>query len=112
MDMAVYATRGHDHVLPRDHFRRRPHHQRRIDALHRVRIPGLADLHDSPVANAYVPLHDAPMVDDERVGNHQIERALRAGGTRALPHAVSNYLAASERDLVAVNREVALDFDD
>jgi hypothetical protein len=42
----------------------------------RVRIAGLADFHDAAVANADVGLHDAPMIDDQRVGDHQIQRAV------------------------------------
>jgi hypothetical protein len=59
-------------------------------------------------------LHDAPVVDDQRVGDHQVERALLgfALGRRALTHAVANHLAAAEGDLVAVDGVIFLNFDD
>ena len=75
MDVAVDATRGHNHVLARDHFGGCPDHQFRIDALHRIGISGLAGLHDPALSNADVRLHNAPMVDDQRVGDDQIEGA-------------------------------------
>ena len=112
MDVAVDAARGHDHVLARDHLGRGPDHQFRIDALHRIRVSSLAHFDDASVANSDVGLHDAPMIDDERVGDHQIQGALSAGRSRTLPHAVANDLAASESDLVAISREVLLDFND
>ena len=37
---------------------------------------------------------------------------LGARGSRALPHAVANDFAAAEGDLVAIDREILLDFDD
>ena len=43
-----------------------------------VGIAGLADADDPAVPDADVGLDDAPVVDDQRVGDHQVERA--AGG--------------------------------
>ena len=52
------------------------------------------------------------MVDDDRIGDHQVERSLGSSRTRALPHPVANNFAAAERDLVAVRSKIPLDFDD
>src|SRR5579859_1460079 len=52
------------------------------------------------------------MVDDEGVGDHEIEGAACTSGAGALPHAVSNDLATPEGDLVAISREILLDFND
>ena len=43
---------------------RRADHQRRVDAVHRVGVAGLADADDAAVADADVGLHDAPVVED------------------------------------------------
>ena len=43
----------------------------------RVGIARLADLDDAAVANADVALDDAPVIDDQRIGDHQVERACR-----------------------------------
>src|SRR5262249_49066904 len=65
--------------------------------------------HDPPVAEADVRLHDAPVVDDDRVGDDDVQRAARARGPRRLAHAVSDHLAAAELGLLARHRQVALD---
>jgi hypothetical protein len=51
------------------------------------------------------------MIDDQRVGDHGVDRALFAGGLR-LPHAVTDHLAAAEFHLLAVDGEILLDLDD
>ena len=114
MDVAVDGARGDDQVLAGDHFGGRAHHQFRIDACHGVRVARLAHLHDAAVANADVAFDDAPVIDDQRVGDHQVERAGLSFARRAgaLPHAVANDLAAAEGDLVAIAGEVLLHFDD
>src|SRR5204862_4092274 len=55
-----------------------------------------------------VGLVNAGPVDDERVGNDEIESAL-FGHTRGLPHVVAQHLAAAELAFVTVGRVVALD---
>src|SRR3989304_10069857 len=52
------------------------------------------------------------MVEDEGVGDDEIEDALRGRGARRLAHAVADDLAAAELDLVAVDREVLFDLDE
>src|SRR5689334_599115 len=52
------------------------------------------------------------MIDDKRIRDHQIERASGTSGARALPHPISNDLAAAEGDLIAIGREVLLDLND
>jgi hypothetical protein len=76
-----------------------------------VGVAGLADPVDAPVAQAHVGLVDAGVVDDQRVGDDGVHRAL---GPRALglAHAVADHLAAAELHLLAVGREVALDLDE
>ena len=82
-----------------DHVRR--------DARHHVGIAGLADAGDAPVLHPDVGLVDAGPIDDERVGDHQIERALVADAG-SLSHAVAQYFAAAELALVAVHGVIAL----
>ena len=64
--------------LPREDLGRRADHQRRVDAVHRVGVAGLADADDAPVADADVGLDDAPVVEDHRAGDHEVGRALGA----------------------------------
>ena len=114
MDVTIDRAGGDDLAFARDHFRRGADDQIGIHSGLRVRIPGLADLHDAAVAHPDIGFHDAPMIDDQRVGDHQVERAMLgfARGRGALAHAVANHLAAAERDLVAVDGVILLHFDD
>jgi hypothetical protein len=92
-------------------FRRHTHEQSRRHAGHDVRITGLADPGNAPVLDADIGLANAGPVDDERIGDHAVERGL-VGNARGLPHAVAQHFAAAELALVAVNGGVLLDFGD
>ena len=80
------------------------------DARLDVRIAGLADAGDAAILDADIGFHDAPMVEDDRIGDHHIGDL--GGETLALPHAVADDLAAAEGHFVAVDRVVLLDLDD
>ncbi len=108
VDMGVDAARGDDHPLARDHLGARTDDDRhaRLD----IGIAGLADAGDAAVLDADIGLDDAPMVDDQRIGDHGVDAVARQ--PLALPHAVADHLAAAELDLLAVDREILLDLDD
>src|SRR5258708_28691663 len=74
-----------------------------------VRVSCLADLPDAAVLEADVGLDDAPVVDDQRVGDDRVGD-LR-GHALALPHAVTDDFAAAEFHLLAVDGEILLDLD-
>ena len=78
------------------------------DAGHHVGVAGLADAGDAPVLDADVGFAHAGPVDDERVGDDAVERAL-VGDAGGLAHAVAEHLAAAELALVAIDRRVLLD---
>ena len=82
-----------------------------VDVRLDVRIAGLADAGDLAVLDADVGLDDAPVVDDQRVGDDGIDGAVGAGHL-ALAHAVADHLAAAEFHLLTVGGEVLLDLDD
>jgi hypothetical protein len=63
----------------------------------------------SAVLQADVGLDDAPVVDDQRVGDHRVGDLGRH--ELALPHAVADHLAAAELHLLAVDGEVLLHLD-
>jgi hypothetical protein len=88
VDVRVDAAGGDDAALARDDLGARTDHDGHA-RLH-VGVAGLADAADPPVLDADVRLHDAPVVEDERVGDHGVRR-LRAN-TLALPHAVADHL--------------------
>src|SRR6185312_762895 len=109
MDVAVDAARGDDLALTRDRLGTRADDDghARLD----IGIAGLADADDAAVPEADVGFHDPPMVEDQRVGDHGIHRALRPRAL-ALAHAVADHLAAAELHLLAVDRVILLDLDE
>ncbi|MNP16023.1 hypothetical protein D3C76_1084020 [compost metagenome] len=106
MDVRVNATGGDDLAFGGDHFGARA--DRHADTRLHIRVAGLANGGDTPVLDADIRLDDAPVVDDQRVGQHQVQRL--AGEHLALAHAVADDLAAAELDLFAIDGEVLLDF--
>ncbi len=83
MDMRVDAAGGDDFAFARDRFRARADDD--VDAGLHIGIAGLADAGDAPVLQADIGLDDAPMVEDQRVGDDGIDRALRARPTWLWP---------------------------
>ena len=51
------------------------------------------------------------MIHDHRIGDDQVENAVRASGRSGLPHAVANHFAAAEFRFVAGSRQVLFNFD-
>jgi hypothetical protein len=58
-----------------------------------------------------VSFHDTPVIDDQRIGDDGIGRALLVGDLR-LPHAVTDHLAAAELHLLAIGGKILFDLDD
>ena len=113
MNVAVDAAGRDDQVLAGDDLGAGADDQLRIDAGLDERVAGLADADDAALADADVALDDAPVVEDDGVGDDQIERRFAAlAGQRRLALAVADDLAAAELDLLAVDGEVLLDLDD
>ena len=109
VDVAVDAAGGDDLALAGDRLGAGPDDD--VDAGLDVGIAGLADADDAAVLEADIGLHDAPVVEDQRVGDHGVDGALRARAL-ALAHAVADHLAAAELHLLAVDRVVLLDLDE
>ena len=109
VDVAVDAAGGDDPALAGDGLGARADDD--VDARLDVRVAGLADAGDAAVADADVGLDDAPVVEDERVGDDGVDGARGAGRLR-LAHAVADHLAAAELDLLAVDGAVLLDLDE
>ncbi len=83
--MAVDRARGEDLAVAGEDLGRRADDERGIDAVHRVGIAGLADTDDPAVAHADVRLDDAPVVEHDRAGDHEIGRALPLGSRATAP---------------------------
>ncbi len=106
--MGVDAARREDHAFPGDHFGAGAdgHGHTGLD----VRVASLADSVDAAVLEAHVSLDDAPVVDDQRVGDQRVDHFM--GEQLALALAVTDHLAAAEFDLFAVDGEVLFHFDE
>ena len=107
VNVRIDASGRYDHALARDDLGRRADHD--VDAGLNVGIAGLADGADATVLDADVGFDDAPVIDDQRVGDHRVGHV--AGAALALPHAVADHLAAAELHLLAVDGVVLLDLD-
>ena len=86
---------------------RRADHQVGVDAVHGVRVAGLAERDDPAVADPDVGLDHAPVVEHDRAGDDGVRRALGAGGA-GLAHRLADHLAAAEDRLVAARGQWSL----
>ncbi len=112
MDVRVNSAGRHDFSFSGDHFRARADDHSGCHAVHDVRIAGLADSRDASVADSDVGFVDSAVVHDHRIGDHQIESAVRRGGRRGLAHAVANHFAAAEFRFFAGSGQVLFNFDE
>ncbi len=76
-----------------------------------IGIARLADARYAAIEQCDIGLDDAPMIQDQRIGNHGIDRTLCLRALR-LAHAVAYHLAAAEFHFLAEGREITLDFDE
>ena len=109
VDVHVQPARGQDLALAGDRLGAGADDD--VDAWLGVRIAGLADAGNPAVLEADIGFDDAPVVDDQRIGDHGVHGTLGARGL-ALAHAVADHLAAAELDLLAIDRPILLDLED
>ena len=109
MDVAVEAAGGEDLAFAGDDLGAGADDDG--DARLDVGIAGLADRGDAAVLEADVGFDDAPVVEDQRIGDDGVGGALAVGDLR-LAHAVADHLAAAELHLLAVGGEILFDLND
>ena len=109
MDMHINSARGQDTSFAGDDLRPRPDDDVHIGL--RVGIARLADGGNAPAAQADIRLHHAPMIQDQRIGDHGIHRAIGACHLR-LAHAIADHLAAAEFHFLTIGGQVALNLDE
>ncbi len=107
MDVGVDPACGDNLPFGGDHLRCRANWDRHAGL--NVRVSGFADGEDPPIFYADIRFHDPPVIDDQRVGEHQIHAVV--GGHLPLSHAVADHFSAAEFNLFAVDREIAFHFD-
>src|SRR5260370_23300461 len=109
MDMRVDATGGDNPTFAGDRLGSRSDDY--VDVRLHVGIAGFAYGGNTPVLDADIGFDNSPVIENERVGDDRITRAL-AAGTLRLTHAVADDFPASELHLLAIGREVLLHLDD
>ena len=109
MNVGIEPAGGQDPAFARDHLGAGPDHDGDVGLD--VGIAGLADCCDAVALQPDIGFDDAPVIQDERVGDDGVDRALPVGDL-ALPHAVADHLAAAELNLLAVTAEILLYLDD
>ena len=112
MDVGVHPARRENQALARHDFGARRDGQPRRHAVLGAGVARLTDGRDAPAFDAHVGLDDAPVVQNQGVGDHEVgDVGVASGGVAALAQAVADDLAAAEFDLLTVGRQVALDLD-
>ena len=98
---------GHDLALAGDDFGCGANHDGdpRLD----IGVASFSDSGDPSIFDSDVCLDDAPVVDNECVGEYEVDDF--GAGSLALAHAVSNHLPTAERHLIPVDCEVLLHLD-
>src|SRR5262244_2990128 len=81
-----------------------------VDVGLHIGIASFADRCNTAVLDGDIAFHNSPVIQDQRVGDDRINRALTAGTLR-LAHAVADDFSASELDLLAINREIFFGLD-
>src|ERR1700688_465187 len=107
VNMRIDGAGRHDQAFTCDHLAAGAQHD--VHPRLYIRIAGLADGCDPPVLDPQVGLDDAPMVENDDIGDHGIDDF--GGRALALAHAVANDFAAAEFDLFTVDAVIVLDFD-
>jgi len=107
VDVRVDAAGSEDHAFTGDHFGAGADGDGHVRLY--VRVTGLADSSDAPVLETDVGFDDAPVVDDQRIGDQRVDHF--GGEQLALALAIADDFAAAEFHLFAVSGEVFFDFD-
>src|SRR5262244_2882481 len=109
MDVHVDAAGSNNLAFPGDHFCSRSNNN--VDARLHIGIASFADSDDPTVLQADIGLHNSPVIENQCVGYHRVDRAI-AARTLRLTHTVTDDLPASEFHFLAVGGEVLLHLDD
>jgi len=108
MDMGIDAAGGQDQSLTRDDLGRRA--DGNADLGLDIGISGLADSPDGSVLQADIGFANAPVVDDEGIGDHGICNGVAR--TLPLPHSIADDFAAAEFHFLSIHREILFHLDE
>ena len=107
MNMTIKATRCENFILTRNNFCSRPNHD--CDAALDIGIACFANRSNAAIFEADIGFHNAPMIHNQRIGNHSIHGTCRICNLR-LTHAITDDFAAAKFHFLAIKGEVFLHF--
>ena len=107
VNMGIDPAGGDDFSFGGNHFRRGADGDGDVGLD--VGVAGFADGEDPAVLHADIGLNDAPVIDDQRVGEHQVNTV--GGQHLSLAHPVADHFAAAEFDLFPVGGQIVLHLD-
>ncbi len=107
VDVGIDATGGQDHAFTGNDFGAGTDGDGHV-GLH-VRVAGLADGGNATVLEADIGLDDAPVVDDQCIGDQGVDDL--GGEQLALALTIADHFTATEFHLFAVSGEVLFHFD-
>ena len=108
MNMRVEAAGGQNLAFASNGLGGRPDDDR--DAGLGVGIAGFADAADPAIPEPDIGLDDAPVVEDQRIGDDSVDGSVGPARLR-LAHAVADDLAAAELDLLSIGRPILFDLE-
>ena len=112
MDMGIQSAGGKDQAFTGQGFCGSAYGHSGSYPVHNCRVSGLADACDLSVFNSDICFVDPCIIQDQGVGDHQIQISVGAGGLYRLAHAVTEGLAAAEFALVPVGGVIFFYFND
>ena len=102
MNMRVDAPGGYNLAFATNNIR--PGTDKDIHGVLYIGVAGFADSRNATMLDANVSFDDAPVINDQRIGDHQIHHLI--GFRLRLSHAITYHLAAAELDFIAINSEI------
>ena len=111
MDMHIERTGGQHMAFTRNNLGRNPHDEIGINTRHNIGITRFANTGDAPIFNPNIRLVYPRIINDKRIGNHEIQRPILRH-TRGLAHTIAQHLAPAKFAFIAINCIIILHFND
>ena len=102
MNMGINSSCRYDHSFPRQRLCRRAHGHSRSYAIHNGRVPRFSNTFDFSVLNSDICFHDAGIIYNQCIGNHQIQIPIAAAGLYRLAHSIPDGFSSSEFDFLPI----------
>ena len=113
MNVRVNAASRDNHIFASYHLGPRANNEFRVNPIHCIGIASFTHLHNTPILDPNITLDNPPMIDNQGVGDDEIECAwcLFSGSAAALAHPITNNFAAAKGNLITIGSEIFLHLD-